>query len=342
MIRPLILAAAVFAAASTLCAQQPLLPPLAATQAQPLPPWSAGHNNPATDRGFAFPVGDVDNTPDLHGNPADAQLVLFIGGNQFFVLPQLIARFEQLHPELRGHIFYETLPPGILRQQSAQNDTLTLGNLTLRVVPDVYEAGARVVDAMQAAGQVDHATRYATNNLAIMIPVGNPKGIHSLNDLARSDLRLSMPNPAWEGVARQIGTALRNVGGDSLYQSVYVAKVASGQTRLTQIHHRQTPMRILANQADAGVTWASEVAFQRSIGNPITGIAIPDSQNVTAIYAAAVLRNAPHRAAALAWLGFLQSPEAQAAYRSFGFQPYSVSLQPASSVKPIHSAEPAR
>jgi ABC-type molybdate transport system substrate-binding protein len=319
----LMLAAAILAAAHTLSAQQPLLPP-ASSHPQLLPPWSAGHNDSAADRGYAFPVGDVDNIPDLHGNPADAQLVLFIGGNQFFVLPRLVAHFEQLHPELRGHIFYETLPPGILRQQIAHNDTLTLGNLTLRVVPDVYEAGARVLDAMQTAGLVDHVTRYATNDLAIMIPAGNPKGIHSLNDLARPDLRLSMPNPAWEGVARQIAASLRNAGGDTLYHSVYISKVAVGQTRLTQIHHRQTPMRILAGQADAGVTWSSEVAFQRSIGNPITGVVIPASQNVTAIYAAGVLRNAPHRAVAQAWVEFLRSSDAQNAYHGFGFKSYSV------------------
>ncbi len=317
-----LLAAACLAAAPILLvAQQPLLPPNPPSS-KPLPPWSAGHNDPAASRGYIFPVGDVDNVPDLHGNPADAQLVLFIGGNQFFVLPHLVARFEQLHPELRGHIFYETLPPGILRQQIAHDNTLTLGNLTLRVVPDVYEAGARVLDAMQTAGQVDQVTRYATNDLAIMIPASNPKGIHSLNDLARPDLRLSMPNPAWEGIARQIEAALRNAGGDALDHAVYVSKVATGQTRLTQIHHRQTPMRILAGQADAGVTWSSEVAFQRQIGNPIAAVAIPAAQNVTAIYAAGVLRNAPHRAAAEAWVSFLQSADAQAAYRSFGFRSY--------------------
>ena len=326
-----LLAAACLAAAPILLvAQQPLLPPVPPSST-PLPPWSAGHNDPAASRGYVFPVGDVDNVPDLHGNPADAQLVLFIGGNQFFVLPRLVARFEQLHPELRGHIFYETLPPGILRQQIAHDNTLTLGNLTLRVVPDVYEAGARVLDAMAAAGTVDHVTRYTTNDLAIMIPAANPKGIHSLSDLAQPGLRLSMPNPAWEGIARQIGTALRNAGGDALYQSVYISKVASGQTQLTQIHHRQTPMRILSGQADAGVTWSSEVAFQQSIGNPIRGIAIPAAQNVTAIYAAGVLRNAPHRAAAQAWVQFLLSPEAQAAYQSFGFRPYT---QPAQQSKP--------
>ena len=331
MKRTLTLAAVLLAAAHALPAQQPLLPPAHAS-AQPLPPWSAGHNDPAADRGYAFPVGDVDNTPDLHGNPASAQLVLFIGGNQFFVLPRLVARFEQLHPELRGHIFYETLPPGILRQQIAHNNTLTLGNLTLSVTPDVYEAGARVLDSMQSADQVDHVTRYATNDLAIMIPAANPKGIHSLNDLARPDLRLSMPNPAWEGVARQIAATLRNAGGDPLYQSVYVSKVTTGQTRLTQIHHRQTPMRILAGQADAGVTWSSEVAFQQQIGNPITGVAIPAAQNVTAIYAAGVLRNAPHRAAAEAWVSFLQSPDAQAAYHAFGFRSYT----PAAATEPAH------
>ena len=101
-----------------------------------------------TAKGYAFQVGSIDDVPDLDGNPADASLVLFIGGNQFFVLPRLIAGFEARHPELRGHIFYETLPPGILRRQMANDNTLTLGNLTLHVVPDAYEAGAQVVDGM--------------------------------------------------------------------------------------------------------------------------------------------------------------------------------------------------
>src|SRR5580693_9647678 len=92
--------------------------------AQATPPWSKGANDPAAEKGYAFHVPDVDNVPDIHGNPCEAKLVIFIGGNQFFVLPQLIAAFEQQHPELKGHIFYETLPPGILRKQIAANDAL--------------------------------------------------------------------------------------------------------------------------------------------------------------------------------------------------------------------------
>ncbi len=284
------------------------------------PPWSQQKNDPAAQTGYFFHVADVDNVPDLHGNPCDARLVLFIGGNQFFVLPQLITAFEARHPELEGQIFYETLPPGILRKQMAAGNAITLGNLTVQVQPDVYEAGARVLDSMEQAGEVTSVVTYATNTLEIMIPKGNPKAIHSLLDLGRAGIRLSMPNPEWEGVANQIMSSLRKAGGDALEKSVYETKVQDGETVLTEIHHRQTPMRILKGDADAGVTWASEVRFQQSIGNPIEGVAIPDAQNTTAVYAGGVIKGAPHAPAAAQWLLFLQSAEAQSIYYQYGFR----------------------
>jgi ABC-type molybdate transport system substrate-binding protein len=290
--------------------------------AQSVPPWSGGANDPAGEKGLVFHVDDIDDVPDLHGNPQDARLVLYIGGNQFFVLPRLVAGFEKEHPELAGHIFYETLPPGILRKQMQQNDTITIGNLTVRVAPDVYEAGAGVLGDMQKQGIVEQVARYATNDLEIMVAAGNPKHIQSLKDLAAPSIRLAMPNPATEGIARQISDALRKAGGENLAHMVYEAKVQSGSTILTQIHHRQTPMWILQGKCDAGVVWGSEVRFQRKIGNPISGVPIPAEENTTAIYAAAVVRGAPHRAAAIAWLAYLQTAEAQAAYGEFGFKPY--------------------
>ena len=287
---------------------------------QAAPPWSKGANNPAAQKGYVFHVPDVDNVPDLHGNPCDASLVIFIGGNQFFVLPQLVTAFERQHPELNGRIFYETLPPGILRRQIAADNALTLGNLTIQVKPDIYEAGLRAVRQMEQGGKLSGVVAYATNDLEIMIPAGNPKHIKSLKDLAQPDLRLSMPNPQWEGVANQIAASLRKAGGEELYQAVYQNKVKNGQTILTEIHHRQTPMRIMNKQVDAGVTWASEVRFQESIGNPIQGVAIPASQNATATYAGGVMKDAPHPEIAAQWLAFLKSPEAQSIYHQYGFR----------------------
>ena len=283
------------------------------------PPWSEGKNNPAPDKGYVFQVPDVDNVPDLHGNPEDVKLVLFIGGNQFFVLPELVSTFEKQHPDLRGHIFYETLPPGILRKQMERDNTITLGNFTLRIQPDVYEADFSVLADMERKNLVEKPAPYATNGLSIMVLAPNPKQIHSLQDLGRPDVQLSMPNPEWEGIAKQIGDSLRKAGGEPLFHTVYELKVQNGSTYLTQIHHRQTAMRIMKGESEAGVVWSSEVRFQEKIGNPIAGIGIPEDQNITAVYGAAVLRNAPHPEAARAWVAFLKTSEAQAVYREYGF-----------------------
>lgn len=288
-----------------------------------MPPWTGGRNDPAASKGFVFEVPDVDNVPDLHGNPADAKLVLFIGGNQFFVLPRLVAGFEKLHPELAGHIFYETLPPGVLLRQIKAGDTLTLGNLTLNVTPDVYEAGAHALAAMKQSGEVEDVVPYTTNDLEIMVAAGNPQHITSLKDLARPDVRVALPNPQLEGIGRQVEAALKKAGGDSLETEVYKTRVAQGGVILTQIHHRQTPIRILTRQSDAGVVWASEVIFQQKLGHAIEGVRIPAEFNTPATYAAGLLSGAPHREAARAWLAYLQSKEAQAAYSEFGFEPVS-------------------
>jgi ABC-type molybdate transport system substrate-binding protein len=300
---------------------------LAAFAQKPMPPWSGGANDPVASKGFVFEVPDIDNVPDLHGDPIGAKLVLFIGGNQFFVLPRLIAGFEKLHPELAGHIFYETLPPGVLLKQMDAGNTVTLGNLTLDITPDVYEAGSNALDAMVKAGKVETSVNYVTNDLAIMVAAGNPKHVASLKDLARADVSVALPNPLYEGIGKQVGDSLTKAGGEALATEVYKTRVAQGGVVLTQIHHRQTPMRILNHQSDAGVVWTSEVLFQKKIGNPIEGVAIPAEFNSVATYAAGVLKGAPHRDAAMAWVEYLKSDEAQAAYREFGFKSLPAGVQ---------------
>ncbi len=299
-----------------------------AAPAQQSLPWSQGKNNPALEKGYVFQVPGVDNVPDLHGNPADAKLVLFIGGNQFMVLPELVSAFVEEHPEFVGTIFYETLPPGILLNQMQNNDTLTLGNLTLTVHPDVFEAGALKLEALKNQNAVKSYVTYATNELAIMVRKGNPKHIQSLNDLGREDVRLSMPNPDWEGVARLIQNSLRKAGGEALVEKVMVDKQEKGTTFLTHVHHRETAMRIIQNLSDAGVTWQSEVHFQESLGNPIGGVPIPQRYNTVGIYAAGVLVSAPHPAAGRLWVDFLSSDKAQSIYREFGFGMPQPALRP--------------
>lgn len=285
------------------------------------PPWPGELEAPTLDRGYNFTVPGIENAPDLHGDPGDAKLVLFIGGNQFMVLPALVRAFERRNPDLRGHIFYETLPPGILQRQMGHGDRLTVGSLTLQLRPDVYEAGLKKVQGMVRDGSlVGRPVAYSRNDLVLMVRKGNPKHIETLEDLGRPGVRVSMPNPAWEGVARQIEASYRKAGGRALVQRIMQQKVTNGETLLTEIHHRQTPLNLMLGRADAGVTWRSEALYQAAIGNPISLVNLPASQDTWAIYAAAQVQGAPHPAAARRWLAFLTTPQAQAIYSASGFQ----------------------
>ena len=285
------------------------------------PPWSHGENDPVRNRGLEFTVPEVDNLPDFHGDPFQARLSLFVGGNYFFAMAPLVKEFERQHPEYLGAIYYETIPPGLLVEQIRKGGTITVGNMTWTVHADVYAGGLNRVNELVKDGYTSGpAIPYATNSLTIMVPKGNPAHIGTLADLARPGLRLVMPNPAYEGIGRQIKLSLAKAGGDDLVKAVYDTKVNAGEAYLTRIHHRQSPMYLMLGRADAGVTWQSEAIFQEEVGNPITRVNIPDAQNVTAVYAAAALKDAPHPEAAAMWVDFLRSPAALAIFEHFGFK----------------------
>jgi molybdate transport system substrate-binding protein len=260
---------------------------------------------------------------DFHGDPFNAKLVLYVGGNYFFAMAPLVETFEAHHPDLRGRIYWETLPPGLLVDQMKAGGRITVGNMTWTAKPDAYFAGlAKVKDLIGERLLIEPAMPYVTNTLAIMVPKGNPANINSLADLGRPSVRLAMPNPAFEGIGRQIKMALTKSGGKTLTDAVYDTKVKDGSTVLTQIHHRQTPLFLMQGLADAGVTWVSEAIFQEQVGNPITHIPIPDAENATAVYAGAQVAGAAHPAAAKAWLDFIHSPDALRIFEGYGFKPY--------------------
>lgn len=286
------------------------------------PPWQHGANNDARHRGLEFTVPEVDDLADFHGDLTDPKLVLYVGGNYFFAMAPLVAEFEREHPEFEGRLYWETIPPGLLVRQMRAGGTITSGNMTWTVKPDAYLAGyEKVRDLVRDGTLAAPAVPYVTNTLAIMVRQGNPAHVTGLADLGRGDLRLAMPNPAYEGIARQIEASLAEVGGQTLADAVYKTKVADGSAILTHIHHRQTPLFLMQGIADAGVTWKSEALFQEQAGHPIGHVDIPPSQNTTATYGGAMVTGAAHPQAAREWLDFIRSAPALAIFGRYGFKP---------------------
>lgn len=274
------------------------------------PPW----NTPPQSK-VMFTIPGVDNVPDLFGDINDPQLVVFFAGNQFMCIDDLLSAFKKRYPQYQ-RIFAETLPPGILAKQIA-GGSITIGNMRITLKPDVYTAGKNKIDQMPE--YFSKTEPYAYNGLAILVQKGNPKAINGLKDLGRADVRVSMPNPEWEGIAKRIEEAYVKAGGEELRQQIMEVKVKDSSTYLTQIHHRQSPMRILYNQSDAAPVWYSEAFYQQMIGHPAEMIKIPENENITATYVAGQLKTAPHTQAAKDFMDFLVSPTAKAIYQKFGF-----------------------
>jgi molybdate transport system substrate-binding protein len=172
------------------------------------PPWTSWHPG-----GINFTVPGIDNVPDLWGEIVKPDLVIFFAGNQFMAVPDLLDAFRKKYPHYQK-IYVETLPPGILARQMAEGG-LVIGNLKITIAPDIFTAGEHGIKAVEKKhpGIFEKTVPYARNRLAIMVRKGNPKKITSLKDLGKKDIRVSMPNPHWEGVARQIIAAYEKAGG---------------------------------------------------------------------------------------------------------------------------------
>ncbi|MFA5974002.1 MAG: substrate-binding domain-containing protein [Lentimicrobiaceae bacterium] len=277
------------------------------------PPWCTP---PA---GFNFTVPGIENVPDLHGDIVNPDLVVFFAGNQFMVVPELIDSFRAVYPKYQ-RIFVETLPPGILAEQ-IDKGSLVIGNMKITLTPDVFTAGEARINESKAKGWFEETVPYAKNRLAIMVYKGNPKKVYSLEDLSKPEIRVSMPNPKWEGIGGNIVKAYNNVGGKALEEKIMVKKVKAGTTFLTHIHHRQTPVRIMKGESDAGPVWYTEAYFQKMIGNPIDMVEIPTKDNIVGTYVAGKMKSAPHQEAAKDFFNFLQSEKAGAIYKKYGFLP---------------------
>ncbi|HEU0227880.1 MAG TPA: substrate-binding domain-containing protein [Arachidicoccus soli] len=275
------------------------------------PPW-----NHSPESKVMFTIPGIDNVPDLFGDINKPQLVVFFAGNQFMCVDSIVAAFKKEYPAYK-RIFVETLPPGILAKQIS-GGTLTIGNERISLRPDIYTAGKNRMDQMMH--WVKDTVIYAHNKLAIMVQHGNPYKVKDLKDLGQKEIKVSMPNPAWEGIGTQIAKAYIKAGGEELNKMIMEEKVQNGTTLLTKIHHRESPINILNKRADAAPVWFTEGYYQEMLGHPVQMVQIPEKENIRAAYVAGILKNAPHPKAARDFLKFLSGNRAKEIYAFYGFE----------------------
>jgi ABC-type molybdate transport system substrate-binding protein len=270
------------------------------------------------------PVIPSNRADDLHGLEIaeKADLVLFMAGNQFMAMQEIVSEFKTQYPEVKN-IFYETLPPGLELKQILAKGAI-FQKKAFKIYPDVYssvnQAAMQLLEKEGHIGQSGYHL-YLHNRLTLMVPRGNPAQIASVGDLARSDVRISQPDPQNEDIAYHIMDMYRQTGGDKLLDRIMEVKRAEGTTIFTIVHHRETPLRIAKKTVDVGPVWATEAVYAQSSDLAFEviepGANLDQRKNID--YYICRLRNAPNPQNAQFFLDFILSEKGQQIYKKYGF-----------------------
>jgi ABC-type molybdate transport system substrate-binding protein len=257
-------------------------------------------------------------------NSYTADLVMYLAGNQFMVMQELIGDFQSKNPDIES-VYVETIPPGqILKGQLLKQGEIE-GKPTA-MNPDIF-ASVNIghLKKLHGEGLLNEYITYIHNKLELMVAEGNPKGIKGPEDLARDDLVQSHPNPLTEGIFKFYGSEmLKDLG---LYEKVTggaeckACWAIEGKTWFTARHHRETPDRIEKGEADVGIVWTTEVVHAKAEGRPISGVAIPAPLNKQdkVNYAIGIMTNGRNTDNAARYLAYLATDAAQSIYEKYGF-----------------------
>jgi ABC-type molybdate transport system substrate-binding protein len=252
----------------------------------------------------------------------EAELILWLAGNQFFAMDDVVHAFQAQNPGIDVGLI--TLPPGLLLS-AIEKGGWSYGGKDYPGRPDVYASVnlGHLKKLKQAGMMTDHAI-YMHNEMVLMVAKGNPKNIKGIADVGRADVRTSMPNPVNEGIMQFYGRKVLERHG--LWAKVSGGKECfSCQTTpnnwFTAVHHRETPDRILAGTSDTGIVWVTEAIEAQRLGKAVDAVKLPpeDSLRDEVAYAIGALAQSPHKAAADRYLGFLATPAARDAYSKYGF-----------------------
>ncbi len=252
----------------------------------------------------------------------EAGLVLWLAGNQFFAMDEVIHSFQKQHPGVA--IGLVTLPPGLILK-AIQAGGWHYGGKDYPGLPDIYASvNLGHLQTLKKSGLMDSYAVYMHNELQLITAQGNPKNIRAIADLARPDVRTSLPNPVNEGIMQFY---LRKVlERYKLWDQIAAGKeCAACQTTpnnwFTAVHHRETPERIRSGLSDVGVVWKTEVQEALKGGAAIDGVVLPpqDSLRDEVSYAIGLISSSLHRKAATAYLAYLATPAGQDAYARYGF-----------------------
>jgi molybdate transport system substrate-binding protein len=208
--------------------------------------------------------------------------------------------FTQLKPQ------FEAANPGAELQFSFGGSSDLAQQIVNGAPADIFASANNtqmkvVVDAGRVAGIPQP---FVTNVLTIVVPPGNPKGIHSFADLAKPGVTevVCAPQVPCGAATTKIEQATKIKLSPASEESDVLAVLS----------------KVEAKVADAGLVYVTDA---RSAGGKVETVDFPQAKAAVNTYPIAVISNAPHAQLAQAFVAFVRSSDAQRQFAAAGFGP---------------------
>jgi molybdate transport system substrate-binding protein len=182
---------------------------------------------------------------------------------------------------------------------------------------DLFASADQIqMDNAKKAGIIQGEERvFVKNKLVVIYPTGNPARIAAIQDLARPGVKLVLTDRAVP-IGNYARTALEKLSADPQFGADFRGKVLAN-LRSEEANVRAVVTKVQLGEADAAIVYASDVT--PAVAKDVQSILIPDRFNTIATYPIAVVRDAPNRPAARAFIEFVRSPRGQEIFKRNNF-----------------------
>jgi molybdate transport system substrate-binding protein len=159
------------------------------------------------------------------------------------------------------------------------------------------------MDTVVTAGDASSPEDFAKNTAEVAVPPANPGKVTSVNDLAKSSVKVALCQPkvpcgvVAAEVFKNAGITVKPVTLQPDVKSV-----------LTQVE--------LGN-VDAGMVYVTDV---KAAGAKVKGVPVPAGDNASTLYPIAAISSSTHQAEAEAFVSYVLSPAGQQVLAAAGFQ----------------------
>ena len=224
-------------------------------------------------------------------SPSGGTITVFAAASLMGTFTQLGKQFEAAH---KGDTVKFSFGPssGLATQ------------ITSGAPADVFASAApKNMETVVSAGDASNPQNFAKNTAEVAVPPSNPAKVTSVNDLAKSSVKVALCQPqvpcgvVASEVFKNAGITVKPVTLQPDVKSV-----------LTQVE--------LGN-VDAGMVYVTDVM---AAGSKVKGVVIPANLNASTLYPIATITNSKEMSIAQAFVAYVLSPAGQQVLAAAGFQ----------------------